>query len=328
MAHLIDFSNARENMAYVGDQPWHGLGQKLSPDADLDTWIVEAGFNWEIKKSPVQFVVKGNEPNLQSFPNRWVLSRSDTNAPLSVVSSNYRITQPKAVAEFFREVVTTGGFKMETMGMLKGGAVYWALAKADDSFDLGGGDNVLPYLLVATSADGTLANCASFTTIRVVCWNTLSASVGGRGTMGKGESQGLRIPHSTDFRPEVVKQQLGLIAPAWDQFKKDATSLTKVTVSREEAMDYFLKVLYPNKAEFDLKVKRPALDNIVSIYESGVGQSTKTAQGTAWGLVNAITRFYDHERPGEADNRLASAWFGAGDTTKRRAWEQALKLAA
>ena len=328
MAHLLDFSNARANMAYVGDTPWHDHGQKLTLDADLDTWVVEAGFNWEINKSAVQFVAPGDDPNLRTIPNRWVLSRSDTKAPLSVVSSNYRITQPKAVAEFFRTLVEAGGFKMETMGMLKGGAVYWAMAKADDSFDLGGGDIVLPYLLVASSADGTLANCAAFTTVRVVCWNTLSASVGGRGTMGKGESQGLRIPHSTDFKPDQVKQQLGLVAPAWEQFKVDAKELTKVVVSREEAMDYFLKVLYPNKKEFDLSIKRPALDNILSIYDSGVGQSTKTAANTAWGLVNAITRFYDHERPGDSDNRLTSAWFGVGDTTKRRAWDEALKLAA
>jgi phage/plasmid-like protein (TIGR03299 family) len=327
MAHLIDMSNARANMAYTGDKPWHGLGQMLNPDADLDTWIREAGFDWHIKKSPVTY--EPQEGVVLSMPDRWVLSRSDTNHPLSVVSSNYRITQPRDVAEFFRELVTAGGFKMETMGMLKGGAMYWALAKADDSFDLGAGDDVLPYVLVATSADGTLSNCAAFTTIRVVCWNTLSASVGGRGAAGKGEAKGLRIPHSTEFKPEIVKQQLGLIPMAWDQFKSDAKELTKVEVSREQAMDYFLKVLYPKQDSFDLAVKRPALDSIVGIYEGGVGQLTKTAHNTAWGLVNAITRFTDHEKPSaNNDYRLQSAWFGAGDALKRRAWDAALELIA
>ena len=332
MAHLIDTSNGRDNMAYVGETPWHGLGRLLTPDAPLDTWIEEAGFDWEIKRSPVMFQPKPlledlNTPLVQ-MPDRWVLSRSDTLAPLSVVSSNYRMTQPRVVAEFFRDLVTAGGFKMETMGMLKGGAVYWALARADDSFTLGKDDTILPYLLVATSADGSLANVASFTSVRVVCNNTLTIAVGGRGK-GYGESNALRIPHSTDFKPEEVKKQLGLIAPSWDKFKSDITDLSKVMVSREDALSYFMNVLYPGKTDFDLKAKRPALELIINTLDNGVGQSTSTAKGTAWGLVNAITRFTDFEKTSKSnDNRLTAAWFGSGALLKKRAWEEALKLAA
>ena len=28
MAHELDFSNGRANMAYVGEKPWHGLGRR------------------------------------------------------------------------------------------------------------------------------------------------------------------------------------------------------------------------------------------------------------------------------------------------------------
>ena len=41
MAHEIDMSNNRANMAFVGEIPWHGLGQELTEDADLNTWKVE-----------------------------------------------------------------------------------------------------------------------------------------------------------------------------------------------------------------------------------------------------------------------------------------------
>ena len=30
MAHELDMTNNRANMAYVGDKPWHGLGQELT----------------------------------------------------------------------------------------------------------------------------------------------------------------------------------------------------------------------------------------------------------------------------------------------------------
>ena len=43
MAHLI------ESMAYVGDTPWHGLGQELSPKQPIEVWAKEAGMDWRIE---------------------------------------------------------------------------------------------------------------------------------------------------------------------------------------------------------------------------------------------------------------------------------------
>lgn len=323
MAHELDFSNGRANMAYVGEKPWHGLGQELTVGASIDTWTREAGFDWEVKKGAIAYEVRDEEDNpvrMQTVPNRWALYRSDTGTPLSVMSSNYRITQPRDVMEFFRELTEVGGFKMETAGMLRGGATYWALAKADDAFDVGGGDVVLPYLLLATSCDGTLSNVAQFTTVRVVCQNTLSVSVDNK-------SGQIRIPHSTTFNPERVKAELGLIGGTWERFRKEATKLAKRKVSKEEASKYFLDTLYPDEDEIDMEAKRPMLKLVTDIYLDGVGQRTKTASGTAWGLVNAITRMVDHEKVARSqDTRLQSAWFGAGARLKKAALDNALAL--
>lgn len=323
MAHELDLSNGRANMAYVGKTPWHGLGFQLSPDDSLDTWIEKAGFGWEVRKGAIMYEVRDDEGHpvcVNTVPNRWALYRSDTGKPLSVMSSNYNITQPREVMEFFRDLIEVGGFKMETAGMLRGGATYWALAKIDDSFDVGGGDRVLPYVQIATSCDGTLSNLAQFTTVRVVCQNTLNAS------LQDNQSQ-IRIPHSTKFNAERVKAQLGLIGGTWERFKTDAKELSKRTVSKEEATKYFLDVLYPEQEEVDLDAHRPMLELVTQIYLNGVGQNVRTAEGTAWGLVNAITRFTDHERKATSnDTRLQSAWFGAGARMKRDALTTALAL--
>lgn len=50
MAHLV------EQMAYVGDTPWHGLGQQLSPQQPLEVWQQQAGMNWHIEETPVRFI--------------------------------------------------------------------------------------------------------------------------------------------------------------------------------------------------------------------------------------------------------------------------------
>ncbi|MBS9405620.1 hypothetical protein KG088_18690 [Halomonas sp. TRM85114] len=39
MAHQL------EHMAYVGDTPWHGLGQQLSPHQPLEVWRQQAGMD-------------------------------------------------------------------------------------------------------------------------------------------------------------------------------------------------------------------------------------------------------------------------------------------
>ena len=324
MAHELHFNAAgKASMAYVGETPWHGLGQALTPDANLDTWTREAGFDWTVKKGAIAYEVRDENDapvRMQTVPKRWALYRSDTGAPLSVMSSNYHITQPRDVMEFFRDLCEVGGFKMETAGMLRNGATYWALAKADDSFDVGGGDVVLPYLLLATSCDGTLSNSAQFTTTRVVCNNTLTVAVNNK-------SGQIRVPHSTQFNPVRFKTELGLVGGAWDQFKTNATTLSKRKVSKEEAAKYFLDVFYGEDEEIDPKAKRPMIELVTKIYLDGVGQRTKTATGTAWGLLNAVTRFADHERGAASrDTRLQSAWFGAGARLKRDALDTALAM--
>ena len=322
MAHELDFSNGRANMAFVGETPWHGLGQALTPDAPLDVWTREAGFDWEVKRGAIAYEVRDEEDapvRMETVPSRWALYRSDTGKPLSVMSSNYRITQPRDVMEFFRDLTEVGGFRMETAGMLRGGSTYWALARADDSFDVGGGDTVLPYLLLATSCDGSLSNVAQFTTVRVVCNNTLSVSVNNK-------SGQIRVPHSTDFNPERFKTELGLVGGSWEKFKKDSVNLAKRRVSKEEATRFFMDVFYEGD-DIDVKAARPVLDAVVRIYLDGVGQRSKTAAGTAWGLVNAVTRFADHERNAKSrDTRLQAAWFGAGARMKDRALTTALAL--
>jgi len=60
-----------------------------------------------------------------------------------------------------------------------------------------------------------------------------------------------------------------------------------------------------------------------------MGADLSSANGTAWGLVNAVTQFVDHERRARSqDYRLDSAWFGQGAAIKGKAYQEALKLAA
>ncbi len=317
MAHDIDMSNSRVNFALTGEPAWHQLGNYMTADASLEEWGTEGGFNWEAVRAPVRY---HNGKDFVTMPNRFVIHRSDTGAPLSVMSSNFRITQPKQCLEFFRDVVEAGNAKMETAGMLADGAKFWALARFDDSFSLPGDGQILPYLLMATSLDGSMSNTAMLTTVRVVCQNTLAVA----DSSGKNV---VRVPHSTDFDAQRVKAQLGVMGEGWSKFKSTATEMARMTVSRKDAVQFFLDLLYPDESDVDLTVSRPALNGMIETYEHGIGQLTESAKGTVWGLLNACTRYVDFNKASKStDTRLQSAWFGAGANLKARAFSMAEKM--
>ena len=52
MAHLV------ETMAFVGDTPWHGLGNPLSPNQPIEVWAQQAGMDWRIESSNVSYMAK------------------------------------------------------------------------------------------------------------------------------------------------------------------------------------------------------------------------------------------------------------------------------
>ncbi|HCT5803793.1 DUF932 domain-containing protein [Acinetobacter nosocomialis] len=344
MAHQI------ETMAFVGDTPWHGLGNPLSPNQPIEVWAQQAGMDWSIESSNVSYMAKNERGQniLMPYEEQRVLYRSDTHAPLSVVSQRFQEVQPKEILEFYRDLTEQSGFELETAGVLKGGRKFWALARTGQSAALKGKDVSNGYILLATACDGTLATTAQFTSIRVVCNNTLAIAL-----RGQNSSAGVvKVPHSTKFDAEKIKQQLGISVRAWDEHMYEMKKLSQRKVTQSEAAAYFDAVF--NNTTMSIAEQD---DNIIQFYRDvatqaqinskekpepnaksmskamemfngqGRGTSLSSAKDTAYGLLCSITEFVDHERRAMSrDHRLNSAWFGTGGLLKQRGLEQALRL--
>ena len=238
----------------------------------------------------------------------------------------YQVVQPRDVLEFYRDLTEIFGYELETAGVLKGGKKFWALARTGQSTTLKGNDQVDGYLLLATSCDGTLATTATPTTIRVVCNNTLTIAV-------NGATQAIKVPHSTRFDAQAVKQQLGIAVSQWNGFMYRMRTLAERKVKSHEAMNYFLRVLcdaQPAMGEVSTLSNERALKKVQQLYDGqGRGAELEAAKGTAWGLLNAVTEYVDHERRARStEYRMDSAWFGQGAVIKQRALDTALQLAA
>ena len=317
MAHELSFAlDGTAEMAYVGERPWHGYGQKLQPGLSIEEWARAAHMDWRIQDAPTLFSPDGTDP--APVPGRKVLYRSDSHAPLSVVSDRYQVVQPIEVLDFFRDLTEKMGFALETAGVLRGGRNFWALARTGMDGEVVDGDKVAPYLLLATSCDSTLATTARMTTIRVVCANTLAISA-------EHSSAQFKYLHSSKFDAKQCKRDLGLLQAqeAFDAFIAKAKKFAGVPVSYKQAENLAKRILL---VEDDAK-KHSGLDKVMALF-SGGAKGADMAGRTAWGLLNAVTEYVDHHGRNRSDDaRQNAAWFGAGAAIKARAEEVVSALA-
>lgn len=323
MAHLIDMSNYRANIAFVGEVPWHGLGSKLNPGTSFDVWLKEAGLDWEAKKARIAF--QDEEGQVHAGTSE-VVYRSDTKKQLGVVTDRYKIVQPREVIEFYSDLVATRGWDIEVAGSLDEGKRIWALAKTDASINVAGtADKVSTYLLLATAFDGTMATVGKFSSVRVVCQNTLTMS------LNDGLAK-VSVPHSRVFDADAVKTELGIYEAATVDFEEKANRLAKQKVSDSDAMRFIMQVLAGEDAvAADLSTRQSnIIRSVFDLYKGkGMGSNLASANGTAWGLTNAVTEYIDHHiNSRSVNNRMRSAWFGQGEEIKNTALEKALLIAA
>ena len=333
MSHDIDLSNNQANIAYVGHDetstPWHQLGQTLQPGQPIEVWAAAAGLSHEVRRAVVEYN-SGDENHL--YADREVLYRSDTLKPLGVVGKNYNIVQPAHVLDFFAKLAENNHFQLETAGSLSGGKRIWALAKVSDGAPVIGADVVKPYVLLATSYDGTLATTARFVTVRVVCSNTL-----GFATEESGDT--IKVPHSREFNLDDTRLDLGIAFSGFDKFLIEARQLAKRQLNEEFAIEFLKQLLPPTvsvKTANGIKTVMPvpveetkAFAAILDLFKGeALGSDLPEARGSAWALLNATTQYVDHINGRSPDTRMSSAWFGQGNALKSKARDWLLEVAA
>jgi phage/plasmid-like protein (TIGR03299 family) len=318
MAHEIDQTIGRDAIAYINKVPWHGLGQKVEENLPLDEWRIAAGLDWGVEKTPVLFHREEDSPVINAvMKNRRVLYRTDTGAPLSIVSDRYQPVQPAEILDFFKELIEVFGvFHMETAGALRGGRKIWALAKSTRTLEFANGKDVInEYLLLATSYDRSIPTLLQPTSIRVVCNNTLGFALD--------DKRQFRVSHITKFDGNKIRRVLNLDAE-WLLFGERVEVLASKAVKELEAKRFFLNTFFTTKAQAKEDFSKSAADRRVTqmmdIYKYAPGQELPTAKDTAWGLVNAVTYYADHgARSRSADMRFDKAQFGSTAALKNRA---------
>lgn len=313
MAHNI---NENKRMMYVGETPWHGLGTKLNNPATAKEAIEASMLDYKIKLEELQ-TVSG-----LTIPNNFATVREDTKEVLAVVGNRYEIIQNVDCFSFFDTLVGEGQAIYHTAGALGKGERIWILAKLPKDIIIKG-ENVEKYLVLCNSHDGTQALSVYFTPIRVVCQNTLNASL-------KDKTNYVSIKHTPNYKGKIdqARQILGITVNYYNQFEQIANALVDVKLNVEQSEKYFNTLLDIKGNDEDSTRKENVKAQLIKYFEHGKGNDNPAVKHTLWTAYNAVAEYVDFARTvkgieKDPSKRIESNIFGSGADLKGKAFDVA-----
>jgi len=349
MAHRISNAKGRDEIAYSGETPWHGLGVKVEGLQTTEAMLAAAGLTWTVGTFPLFC-------NSREVEGHKAIVRGDTLRVLGVATDRYVPIQNGQAGELMDALITEGGAHVEVAGALDDGERCWMLAHIPADFDVVKGDGVRPYMLLCWGHDGKHGLAGKLVIIRVVCDNTLrAAGFSGGAKWSAVADVYLRHSGKVTLRIEEARKALGVVRRQVEQTAEAYQSLAARSLTGDEVRDYFAAVFpyakEPAVGETDAEAVARLMGQSVSVLQRqaeeararvdeirdtitrlmGSGRGSEYAAGTAWGAYNAVTEYTDHVYPvlksGQVSpHRQQSVLFGAMGDTKQRALTEALAL--
>ncbi len=317
-----------QTMAYYGEIPWHGLGQQVSKGVTAEEMIRSAGLDWEVALRPAR---GARQINRKGEFSRYEIVRvprpntEENEVLFGVVSRRYQPLQNIEAFEFFDPIVGESKAYFETAGALGEGERIWVMARMPDAMKIVSGDECFKYLLLSNTHSGEGSVIVKFTTVRVVCQNTLMLA------MEDGQ-KAYRVRHSKQmqFRLEELADFLSTMQKIYLKAEEEFKRMARVQMTGTRLHDY-LEAVYPRTENQKKKGEKPERwDCVREVFETQKDIQLPGVHGTLWGAYNAITRFEDYKQPKQeeqSDQRLERIWFGSGADTKLKALIKASELA-
>jgi phage/plasmid-like protein (TIGR03299 family) len=314
MSHELSNNNGRIEMAYAGaEKPWHGLGVQVPWYMTTEEALTAANLDWRVEKMPLL-----SSYDLTPVEDHFLTVRSDNQAHLGVVGSRYQPVSNREAFQFFDLALGEGQGQVDTAGALGNGERVWMMAKMPEVADVLPGDPMERYLLVSTSHDGSSSVQVTFTNIRVVCQNTLTAAL-------RRCSHSVKLRHTRNVEAKMKEAQAALQCSTtyWQEMKSACQHLALTSVQRVE-VGVFLDAMFPTRKEDATPKGREVVTELI---EDGRGTDIPGVRGSAWGLYNAYTEYLDHERSTRGGkSNWETSTFGSGVGDRQRAFDTLLKM--
>ena len=317
MAHDI----YQGNMAFFGELPWHGIGQRLPQNATIDDVLQAVNF-YTAQERPI-FASGIDGP----LPDRKALVASNDGRYLATVGADYGVVQ---FSDLYKPLVQElhGQVIWHTAALMGSrGASAFLMAEFPEGLKVEGDKSAYrDFLLLTNAHDGSGRASAIDTSVRVVCRNTMRMALGEGGT-----DIAVSVRHTRLAAQHVENKFGGLLKTLKSRretFGRVASFLNGVTVSRSQQTELVDRILpLPTDGKDPSTQLVNNREQLTSLVTGKVGDTTAIA-GTAWGLVQATVEYADHYRRNstEGADKVMALVDGGPANFKAEAFQEALDM--
>lgn len=273
-----------EDMFYVRETPWHGLGTRVLTAPTSKEALGLAGLDWQVVQEPIytetEELIEGYKVNVRDSDRRV----------LGVVTDRYKVIQNEEAFAFTDELLGEG-VRYETAGSLQGGKKVWLLAHMPHEYIISG-ERISPYLVFSNTHDGSGAIKVALTPIRVVCNNTLNLAL-------NTAKRSWSMIHTGDIKGkmEEAKNTLFMAEKYMDALGKEFETLRMISMSDDKVLEYINELLPVDESATPQQIrnmKRLQEDMKLRYFEA---PDLKDLGKNAYRFVNAVSDFATHAEP-------------------------------
>jgi len=345
---------------------WHGWGQPLAlPDPSCVEALRDAGLDFETILSPVYTEVTAHEPESIAWGDEGMVTipartaarkillpdsrahvRADTGQVYGLCSSRFDCVQNREQAELGDAIRSDDPrWRVETLfSLYDTSTVVISLSRGDVlNPNRGTGrpeDPILPFLCLANGHGGTRDFSAFGTSVRPLCNNTLQMAEAMDGHRGVKMRHTRSVSTGVGMKEKLQQARTVLASAArlQERFAEAISALARRSMGIDETTK-FLSAVYADCFGHEPATGTVTPETLVRWYERRLGilnqwttnlddEKQSNIAGTAWGALNAITQWHDHER-GRTDDgvrKIESSTFGVASVDKAKTFKRALEL--
>jgi phage/plasmid-like protein (TIGR03299 family) len=316
---------------------WHGLGNVLSyaptlADADL---LDQAGLNWRaLESESIETTATVRTPTgpitvTSPAPEHKAIIRSDTHEVLGIVGRTYAPIQNTDLVTFARTISQSDATQVEAAGSLFNGRRVWFALRAP-TVEIDGRDPIAPYILLTNRHDGRGSFIAKLTSIRVVCWNTLSLSL-------RDGQPTYKIRHTRNALSYAMEaaEVLGLMSEARTVLSEQAHYLSAQPLGSADLSKFFVRVFEHLHGPINPNPTTASEERTLNAATRAVATMTETATNerkelaypdfNRWLAVNAASSWTQKNKmSSDAGTHFESQFFGSRDTRTTELFRMAL----
>ncbi len=289
-----------DQMFTTREVPWMKLGKIVDKPLTAAEAAKLGGIDFTVSEQAVYFMKKepGSPPKFTEVKERKAIVRDDTGDWLSIVSKPYPVLQYGEAFDFLDGVSP----EFVAAGSLRHGKQAFMVVKAPSTANITpfDGDEHELFATLRTSHDCSRAVEVMVMPLRNRCMNQLTLA-----SFRKDVKHRWVITHTGDVKGKLAAAadtmgRLDLYAKA---FVANAQRLLEIKVTDDNAHQILKRVL-PD---------RPRRDEVIEKITTAWHTRTETVgyDGTGWGLVNAVSEYFEWDRAGgSAESRFLAAMQG------------------